>query len=156
MHARLVIKLALAALLVSTGCGQGERASTNGDLPVRDVAAEASPPQNGVQPPHPERNDALPASFPQDIKIPAGLVAMSVESENAGSYVAIFTGELDPEVVYKFFSDHLQAEGWRIDKALGAGQELGILASKGPRIATVVATRIEGRLHVELGVSGGS
>jgi hypothetical protein len=156
MHARLVSILALAALLASTACGQGERASAGVEPDVRDVAAEASPPQNGVEAPSAERHDALPASFPQDIKLPAGLVAKSVDSANAGSYVALFTGDLDPEVVYAFFSEHLVAEGWRIDKAQGAGEELGIFASKGERIATVICTRIDGRLHVELGVSGGS
>ncbi len=156
MHARLVTKLALAVLISSTACGQNEREPNDAERPVRDVAAEASPPPNGVERPSAERNDALPASFPQDIKIPAGLVAKTVDSENAGSYVAIFTGDLDPEVVYEFFSEHLLAEGWQIDKAQGAGPELGIFARKGSRIATVIATRIDGRLHVELGVSGGS
>ena len=156
MHARLVIMLALATLLWTPACGSDERVvadPANGGL---DVAAEPSPPENGVETPAAERHDALPTSFPRDIKIPAGLIAISVNSENAGSYVALFTGSLDPEVVYAFFSEHLTAEGWRIDKALGAGKELGIFASKGSRIATVIATRIDGRLHVELGVSGGS
>ena len=156
MHARLVTILALAALISSTACGRSERAQADIELPVRDVAAEVSPPQNGDDGPVAERHDALPASFPHDIKIPAGLIAKSVESENAGSYVALFTGDLDPEAVYKFFSAHLLAEGWRIDKANGVGPELGIFASKGDRIATVICTRIDGRLHVELGVSGGS
>ena len=156
MHARLVTVLALAALISSTACGRNEREEADAELPVRDVAAEASPPQNGVEVPAAERHDALPASFPHDIKIPQGLIAKSVESEHAGSYVAIFTGDLDPEAVYKFFFEHLVAEGWTIDKALGAGPELGIFASKGDRIATVICTRIEGRLHVELGINGGS
>jgi hypothetical protein len=156
MHARLVTVLALAALISSTACGQSEREPTDVQVPGSDVAAEAGPPHNGVEVPNAERHDALPASFPQDIKLPAGLIAKSVESENAGSYVAIFTGDLEPEVVYEFFNEHLLAEGWQIDKALGVGPELGIFASKGSRIATVICTRIDGRLHVELGVSGGS
>ncbi len=156
MHARLVTILALAALISSTACGQSERDQVGAGLPVRDGAAEASPPPNGVGGPPAERHDALPASFPHDIEIPAGLIAKTVESEHAGSYVAIFTGDLDPEAVYAFFSEHLVAEGWTIDKAQGAGSELGIFARKGERIATVICTRIDGRLHVELGVSGGS
>jgi hypothetical protein len=156
MHARLVTILALATLISSTACGRNEREPNDVEGHARDVAAEAPAPPNGVELPSAERNDALPASFPQDIKIPAGLIAKTVESQNAGSYVAIFTGDLDPEVVYGFFSEHLLAEGWRIDKAQGAGPELGIFARKGDRIATVIATRIDGRLHVELGVSGGS
>lgn len=156
MHARLVTILALAALISSTACGQSERDATDVQIPARDVAAEAEPPHNGVAGPNAERHDALPASFPQDIKLPAGLIAKSVVSENAGSYVAIFTGDLDPEVVYAFFNEHLLAEGWKIDKALGVGPELGIFANKGDRIATVICTRLDGRLHVELGVSGGS
>ena len=156
MHARLVTVLALAALISSTACGQSEDERNGLEIAARDVAAEALPPQNGVDGPDAERHDALPASFPQDIKLPAGLIAKSVESENAGSYVALFTGDLDPEVVYKFFNEHLLAEGWRIDKAQGDGPELGIFASKGDRIATVICTRIDGRLHVELGASDGS
>jgi hypothetical protein len=156
MHARLVIKLALATLLCAPACGSQERGAADPVSGVNDVAAEAAGAENGVEIPDPERHDALPASFPQDIKIPQGLLAVSVESASAGSYVALFTGDLDPEVVYAFFSEHLASEGWRIDKAHGAGAELGIFASKGARIATVIATRIDGRLHVELGVSGGS
>jgi len=157
MHARLVIMLALAAALSTTACGSDERGAAEPVPRASELAAAgSSTAANGVETPAPERHDALPASFPRDIKIPTGLIALSVNSENAGSYVALFTGDLDPEVVYAFFSEHLASEGWRIDKALGAGQELGIFASKGPRIATVIATRIHGRLHVELGVSGGS
>jgi hypothetical protein len=159
MHARLVTILALAALISSTACGQSERAPSDASPAppgAKDVAAEASPPQNGVEQPAAERHDALPASFPHDIEIPQGLVAKSVESEHAGSYVAIFTGDMDPDTVYKFFSEHLAADGWMIDKALGVGPELGIFASKGDRLATVICTRIDGRLHVELGVSDGS
>lgn len=155
MHARLVTVLALAALISSTACGQSEREPIGAQVPSSDVA-EAEPPHNGVGVPTAERHAALPASFPRDIKLPAGLIAKSVDSENAGSYVAIFTGDLQPEVVYEFFNEHLLAEGWQIDKAVGVGPELGIFASKGRRIATVICTRIDGQLHVELGVSGGS
>jgi hypothetical protein len=156
MHARLVTILALAALISSTACGQSERGEAVAERAAHDVAAEAAPPPNGVGGPAAQRSDALPASFPHDIKIPAGLVARTVESQHAGSYVAIFTGDLDPEAVYAFFTEHLVAEGWTIDKAQGSGSELGIFASKGERIATVICTRIDGRLHVELGASGGS
>jgi len=155
MHARLVTILALAALISSTACGQNEREQVANEVLPGDVAAEAPPAPNGVAGPPAERHDALPASFPHDIPIPAGLTAKSVESEHAGSYVAIFTGDLEPEAVYKFFSEHLVAEGWTIDKAQGTGGELALFASKGDRLASVVSTRIDGRLHVELGVNGG-
>jgi hypothetical protein len=156
MHARLVRILALAALVPLLGCGSDERARSGSPAGAGDVAAEPTPKPNGVGGPGSEHHASLPAAFPRDIPIPDGLVAKSVDSEHAGSYVAIFTGDLDPEAVYEFFSARLVAEGWTIDKALGAGPELGIFASKGPRIATVICTRIDGRLHVELGVFGGS
>ena len=153
MRARLTMILALAALTVSTACGQGESAA--GHPPASVVAqpelAESEDPPARVA----ARNDALPAAFPHDIPIPAGLTARSVLSEHAGSYAAIFTGDLDPEDVYHFFNDHLIAEGWTIDKAQVGGHEFGLLASKGSRITTVICTRIDGALHVELGVSGG-
>jgi hypothetical protein len=156
MHARLVTILALAALISSTACGRSERGEIDTALPAPEVSAEGSPPANGEAGPSAERHDALPASFPHDIEIPVGLIAKSVESEHAGSYVAIFTGDLEPEAVYRFFSEHLVAKGWIIDKAQGAGTELGLLARKGDRIASVISTRIDGNLHVELGVNGGS
>ena len=83
-----------------------------------------------------------------------GLVAESVQSEHAGSYVALFTGELDPDAVHRFFAKTLEEHGWVIDKSRVDGAEYGLLAQKDQRIATVIATRLDGRLHVELGVSG--
>ena len=156
MHARLITVFALAALLSSTSCGQSERKQVATGPLSGEVAAAAPSPPNGEAEPEPKRHDALPASFPSDIPIPEGLVAKSVQSEQAGSYVAIFTGDLDPEAVYRFFTEHLVAEGWTLDKQHGFGLELGLLASKGDRITTVISTRIDGQLHVELGVSGGS
>jgi hypothetical protein len=155
MHARLIAILALATLVTSTACGQSESEQVDTEPVASEVSAGLPPPPNGVADPPAERHDALSASFPHDIPIPSGLIAKSVESEHAGSYVAIFTGDLEPEAVYLFFSEHLLAEGWTIDKARGAGSELGLFASKGDRIATVISTRIDGKLHVELGVNGG-
>jgi len=156
MHARLITILALAALISSSACGRRERDSVDGIPPATSVAADAPAPQDGEAEPAAERHDSLPPSFPHDIEIPAGLTAKSVQSEHAGAYVAIFTGDLEPEAVYRFFSTHLLADGWNIDKAQGTGTELGIFASKGDRITTVISTRLDGQLHVELGVYGGS
>jgi hypothetical protein len=155
MHARLVAILALATLISSTACGQSEREQVDAEPLASEVSAGLPPPPNGVAAPPAERHDALPASFPHDIPIPGGLIAKTVESEHAGSYLAIFTGDLEPDAVYEFFSEHLVAKGWTIDKARGAGSELGLFARKGDRIATVISTRIDGKLHVELGVNGG-
>ncbi len=167
MQTRLITILALAALLSSTACGQSERKQVEPEPlgsavvtapPTSPNGVAAAEPELGVESesePEPARHDALPAAFPHDIPIPAGLVAKSVQSEQAGSYVAIFTGELEPDAVYRFFTERLIAEGWTIDKAHGAGTELGLLATKGERITTVISTRIDGQLHVELGVSGG-
>ncbi len=156
MRARLITILALAALTAPTGCGQSGSESAAVEAPNGEVAAPGAPLPDEMPVPVAARNDALPAAFPHDIPIPEGLLAKSVLSEHAGSYAALFTGELEPEVVYRFFAAQLVVEGWTIDKAHGVGSELALLASKGNRITTVICTRIDGLLHVELGVSGGS
>lgn len=165
MHARLIRALALAALVSWTACGRSETAVSEVDPRVADpsvISTEPPPPPappaspNGVDGAAPVRHGALPASFPRDIPIPDGLTAKTIQSEHAGSYVALFTGDLEPEAVYEFFAEHLASEGWSIDKAHGAGPEYGLFARKDERITTVISTRIEGRLHVELGVYGGS
>jgi len=156
MHPRLIRALALAALFSWTACGRSEHAPVDVASQVSPVAADASPPPNGVAPAVAEPERALPASFPRDIQIPEGLSAKSLQSDHAGSYIALFTGDLEPEAVYRYFSEHLVAEGWTIDMAHGAGPEFRLLASKDDRIASVISTRIDGRLHVELGVNGGS
>jgi hypothetical protein len=160
MRARLIRPLALAALIALVACGRSDEAETT---PKPDSASQAdaaasdsgaSP--NGVAAGEIDHSGVLPASFPRDIPIPEGLQATSVQSEHAGSYIALFGGDLSPEDVYRFFSERLVAEGWTIDKANGAGPEYGLFASKDDRITTVICTRIDGRLHVELGVNGGS
>ncbi|MBM4336341.1 MAG: hypothetical protein FJ108_10580 [Deltaproteobacteria bacterium] len=156
MRARLITILALAALTAPTGCGQSGSESAAVEAPNGEVAAAGAPLADEMPVPVAVRNDALPAAFPHDIPIPEGLTAKSVLSEHAGSYAALFTGELEPEVVYRFFAAQLVSEGWTIDKSHGVGPELALLASKGGRITTVICTRIDGMLHVELGVSGGS
>jgi predicted small lipoprotein YifL len=160
MHARLIRPLALAALIALAACGRSDEAKTaletDPATPAGTATPDASASPNGVASGEPDRSGVLPASFPRDIPIPDGLRASSVQSEHAGSYVALFGGDLSPEDVYRFFSERLVAEGWTIDKANGAGPEYGLFASKDDRITTVICTRIDGRLHVELGVNGGS
>ena len=158
MVARLVRALPLALLALASACersapavGQAQAAPAPEPLPL----AEDGPPPDPVGL-EAEEVALLPASFPRDIPLPEGLVPQSVQSEHAGSYVALFTGELEPEVVYEFFAKRLAAEGWTIDKSRGAGPEYGLFAQKDQRIATVIATRLDGKLHVELGVYGGS
>lgn len=160
MHARLIRPLALAALIALAACGRSDEAKTAaqaapaGDPATASSGSSASP--NGVAAGEPDLSGVLPASFPRDIPIPEGLQAKSVQSEHAGSYIALFGGDLSPEDVYRFFSERLVAEGWTIDKANGSGPEYGLFASKDDRITTVICTRVDGRLHVELGVNGGS
>jgi hypothetical protein len=160
MHARLIRVLALAALVSWTACGRSENAPAvaGASAAPADTASPtgASASLKGVDGAASGRHGGLPASFPRDILIPDGLVAKTVQSEHAGSYIALFTGDLEPEAVYQYFSEHLAAEGWSIDKAHGAGPEYGIFARKDERITTVISTRIDGQLHVELGVYGGS
>jgi hypothetical protein len=170
MVARLIRALPLVALVAVTACERNEpalnealaaspSAALPAEAPTNAPADQAptnapldEPSPNGVDDGHP---NLLPASFPHDIPIPAGLVAQSVQSEHAGSYVALFTGEREPDVVYRDFEERLTAEGWTIDKARAGGPEYGLFAQKQDRLATVIATRIDGKLHVELGVYGG-
>ncbi len=158
MHARLSRPLALAALIALAACGRSEDAPAVPEAGRAPVAAqpEAGASPNGVASGEPDRPGALPASFPRDIPIAEGLQLETMRSEHAGSYVALFGGDLAPEEVYRFFSERLVAEGWTIDKARGSGPEYGLFASKDERITTVIATRIDGRLHVELAVNDGS
>lgn len=155
MRARLVTTFALAVLVSSPACGHSDGEPVHVDPLPTEVALPQLRPLDDEPVPAPERNDALPPAFPHDIPIPEGLEAKSVQSEHAGSYAALFTGDLEPEAVYRFFIEHLEDEGWTIDKVQGVGPEYGLFASKGGRITTVISTLIDGRLHVELGVSGG-
>lgn len=155
MVARLVRALPLALLVAVSACKRSETAAVA--LPVPGLVQPAA--ASGGGPPSPngdgEAVGLMPTSFPRDIPIPDGLVAKSVQSEHAGSYVALFTGDLEPDTVHERFERLLVAEGWTIDRSRGAGPEYGLFAEKDDRIATVIATRIEGKLHVELGVYGG-
>jgi len=160
MVPRLVRALPLALLAFASACDRsapalGQAQAAPAPAPEPAPLAEDGPPPDRVGT-EAEEVALLPTSFPRDIPLPEGLVPQSVQSEHAGSYVALFTGELEPEVVYEFFAKRLAAEGWTIDKTRGAGPEYGLFAQKDQRIATVIATRLDGKLHVELGVYGGS
>ncbi len=154
MLARLVRALPLALLSVASACKRSEPATVGVPELVESAAPAAADAAsaNGVDA---KTVSLIPAGFPRDVPIPAGLVATSVQSENAGSYVALFTGELEPEGVHERFARLLTEEGWTIDRARSLGPEFGLFASKGERIATVIATRLDGKLHVELGIYGG-
>ncbi|MFI5315210.1 MAG: hypothetical protein ACHQ6T_05895 [Myxococcota bacterium] len=151
MRRRLLVTLALAALVSASACGCGERtASANraGD----SAPADASPlPASAT-----DGDGALPpaalGSLPADIPIPDGLHPTSVESAEPGSLVAIFTGELEPDDAARLFAEGLRGQGWSIDDSRTRGDDLGLFASKKQRIASVVITRLSGKLHVELGV----
>jgi hypothetical protein len=147
MFARLVRALLLALALVGSACGRSDHGA--GEAQAAPAPAPVAAPVEQVE------IALLPGTFPRDIPIPEGLVAQSVLSEHAGSYVALFTGELDPDSVHLFFAKRLAEEGWTIDKTRGNGPEYGLFAQKDQRITTVIATRLEGKLHVELGVYGG-
>ena len=89
--------------------------------------------------------------LPEDLPIPDGLKAILVTSDEPGSTTALFTGDLDPDDVAHSFAEGLRKTGWTIDESRG-GSELGLLARKNQRVASVVVTRLSGKLHVELGV----
>jgi len=151
MRRRLLVSLALAALVWGTACGCGERA-----------ASAKHPGDSGETPPPSERSagDASAGDLsnggvqgvPDDIPIPEGLRATAVTSDEPGSMVALFTGDLEPDDVARVFAEGLRSHGWSIDESGKKGEELGVFARKKERIASVVVTRLSGRLHVELGV----
>jgi len=141
--------LACAALACGVACGRTQRAP---DPPLAALPA-ADPAQD------PDHDGAAPVDdrqraerVPDDIPIPTGLRSLSVTSIQPGSLVALYTGDLEPEEVAKGFADGLKRTGWSIDQSRSSGSDLGLLASKDQRTASVVVTRLSGRLHVELGV----
>jgi hypothetical protein len=149
MRRRLLVTLALAALVSTSACGCGQRtasATRAGDSPAAEPASA-----NGVAD-DPQAPPLALGGLPEDIPIPDGLHATSVESGEPGSLVAVFTGDLDPDDATRLFADGLRGQGWSIDDSRTRGAELGLIASKKQRIASVVITRLSGKLHVELGV----
>ena len=129
-------------------CGRGERAA-EAPLAALPAVPAADPGSDGGATPGP----ADPAErLPDDIPVPNGLRSMSVTSIEPGSLVVLLTGELEPEDVARGFADGLRRSGWSIDESRSTGSELGLLARKDQRMASVVVTRLAGRLHVELGV----
>lgn len=146
MRPRLLIVLALAAWVTGVVCGCGDRlaGSHPSEPPEADSAGGAAAAEVGP----PSKSDDLP----DDIPIPEGLLSVSVTSEEPGSLVALFTGEADPDLVARKFTEGLRTSGWAIDESHSRGDERGVFAHKEQRIASVVVTRLSGRLHVELGV----
>jgi hypothetical protein len=154
MRWRLLVTLALAALVSGTACGCGERAASAGrggdSSGAGSAAAESAvshPPESGAEEPSSNVADGLP----DDIPIPDGLRATSVSSEEPGSLVALFTGDLEPEEVARTFAEGLRKQGWSTAESQ-RGDEKGVFARKKERIASLVVTRLSGKLHVELGV----
>jgi hypothetical protein len=147
MPHRLVISLALAAWVSGIVCGCGQRAGhepsqRNDDRPAAAALGGAAAAQVSAEP---ER-------LPPDVPIPPGLHATTVSSEQPGSQVAVLTGDLDPAEVAKVFADGLREAGWTIDESHARDGDLGLFAHKDRRIASVVVTRLGGKLHVELGL----
>ncbi|HTO08038.1 MAG TPA: hypothetical protein VMR86_13400 [Myxococcota bacterium] len=148
MRPRLLVTLALAAWVTAVVCGCGERQpagshpSESADVtgPGGAAAAEIADTKSPAD------------DLPDDIPIPDGLHSVSVSSEEPGSLVALFTGEVDPDVVVRDFSEGLRTRGWAIDDSHSRGDERGVFAHKEQRIASVIVTRLSGKLHVELGV----
>jgi hypothetical protein len=147
MRPRVLVMLTLAAWVSGFVCGCGERphaASHAGESSQANASGGAAAAEVGPLDPAED--------LPDDIPIPNGLHSVSVTSEEPGSLVALFTGELDPDSVVSQFSDGLRTSGWAIDDSRSRGDERGVFAHKEQRIASVVVTRLSGKLHVELGV----
>src|SRR5262249_20950708 len=143
----LLVVLALAAWVSGVVCGCGERlpaGSHPSDSPEGKSVGGAAAAEVG---PTGKRDE-----LPDDIPIPVGLLSVSVNSEEPGSLVALFTGDADPDAVAREFTDGLRTSGWAIDESHSRGDERGVFAHKEQRIASVVVTRLSGKLHVELGV----
>ena len=147
MRPGLLVALALVALGLASACGRSEgtaaasQPGSTGGEDGMDPLAEAA----GELPP------LAPTGLPEDLPIPDGLKTVSVTSEEPGSTIALFTGDLEPDDVARSFAEGLRKTGWSIDESR-RGAELGMLARKKQRVASVVVTRLSGKLHVELGV----
>ena len=144
MRPGLLVALALVALGLASACGRSEGTAAasqpsgdEGADPLAEAAAELFP--------------LAPSGLPEDLPIPDGLKTVSVTSEEPGSTIALFTGDLEPDDVARSFAEGLRKTGWSIDESR-RGAELGMLARKKQRVASVVVTRLSGKLHVELGV----
>ena len=151
MGRRVLRWLALAALSYGAACGRGDRRV---EAPLVSLPAARAPigvPASVSGGPVPG-SEGVPDDIPVDIHIPAGLHSTSISSTEPGSLVALFTGDLDPEDVAHQFADSLRGAGWLIDQSRTTGTDLGLLAHKDQRMASVVVTRLGGKLHVELGV----
>jgi hypothetical protein len=151
MRRSLLVTLALAALACGSACGCGERGaaasrSSDSSAPRTDSAGGAG---------EADRSEAAATTvqgLPDDIPIPEGLRTTSISSDEPGAVVALFTGDLEPGDVARTFADGLRSHGWTIDDSRTQGPDLGLFARKKERIASVVVTRLAGKLHVELGV----
>ena len=134
--------------MTGSACGCGERAPESATDSREAVPQTAT---NGDGTPL-ESPGADLRGFPADIPIPDGLRTTAVNSLEPGSLTALFTGDMEPEDVAKVFEDGLRKQGWSIDESRRRGDDLGLFARKEQRIASVIVTRISGKLHVELGV----
>ena len=152
MGRRVLRWLALAALSYGVACGRGDRRV---EAPLASLPAAGAPvgvPASVSGGPRQPTLEGVPDDIPVDIPVPAGLHPTSISSTEPGSLVALFTGDLDPEDVARQFGDTLRGAGWMIDQSRSTGTDLGLLAHKDQRMASVVVTRLDGKLHVELGV----
>ncbi|HTO53215.1 MAG TPA: hypothetical protein VMR50_07495 [Myxococcota bacterium] len=147
MPPRIIVTLALAAWVTGGVCGCGPRASHDPSQRAETQAVGAAL-GGAVAAEVPTEAESLPA----DVPIPPGLHTVTVTSEAPGSVVAILTGELEPEEVARVFAEGLRSQGWTIDESHPKGTDLGLFARKDQRIASVVVTRLAGKLHVELGL----
>ena len=141
-----LVALALVALSLASACGQKDGKAVASQPSETGAAAGAEPMAGAADVP------ALTSEgLPEDLPIPDGLKAILVTSDEPGSTTALFTGDLDPDDVARSFAEGLRKTGWSIDESRG-GSELGLLARKNQRVASVVVTRLSGKLHVELGL----
>ena len=146
MRRGLLVALAVVALGAALACGRGEsNTAPSPDAQPSGDHASAEGDASGDTP------SLTPEGLPEDLPIPDGLKAVLVSSDEPGSTTALFTGDLDPDDVARSFADGLRKTGWSIDETRG-GAEHGLLARKKDRVASVVVTRLSGKLHVELGV----
>jgi hypothetical protein len=151
MRSRLLVTLALAALASGSACGCGER-SVSATRGSDSGSQRTGSPDGSGDADSPDAPKTSIQGLPDDIPVPEGLRTTSVTSAEPGSVVALFTGDLEPADVARTFADGLRSHGWTIDDSRSQGSDLGLFARKKERIASVVVTRLSGKLHVELGV----
>jgi major membrane immunogen (membrane-anchored lipoprotein) len=118
-----LIVVALAALVLASGCGRDEaRVAVNTkDAKITVAGGNASV--------------ALPDNFPKDLPImPGGSVKGVIKAGEATSIQMVVSAS--PQEVAKYYQDSLNGQGWKVENTIAAGKVTMFTAVKDTRQAS--------------------